>query len=132
MRRTAALAAAALLATAPLAAGCSAAQKALDCGKVAVRITSDVQEVESAARGATEHPKRLDTALDTLSHDLDQVAGQSHNDEVGKSVRDLRTQVEAVRRAVDAKRKPDLPPLVRAAATLTAVCAGGYVPSLGG
>ncbi|AXI77725.1 hypothetical protein [Peterkaempfera bronchialis] len=124
MRRTAALAAAALLASLPLSLGCSAAEKAWDCGKLAVQITSDVQKVQSAALHADDDPGAVDTALGTLGRDLDRLGKQTGNADVGKAVQDLRDQADALRRSADAGSTPDLAPLVSAAGRLSTVCTG--------
>lgn len=125
MRRTAALAAAALIATLGLSAGCSTAQKAWDCGRLALQITSDVQDVQSALTNAADDPTAADTALRSLTADLDRLGKQSGNADLTQAVQDLHTQISDVQQAVDAKRTPDLAPLVGAATNLSGICTQG-------
>jgi hypothetical protein len=123
MRRTALLAAAALLATLPLTAACASAQKALDCGKLALQISADVADVQTAAVNFPNEPERLGTELDKLTKDLDQLGGQASNADVKQAVTDLRTQADNIRQAVESQQAPDVAPLVSAAGNLSTVCA---------
>ncbi|GAA2989936.1 hypothetical protein ACFVUY_25190 [Kitasatospora sp. NPDC058063] len=123
--RPAALAVAGLIAILPLSmVSCSAAQKALDCGNTAVRITGDIADVTQAYDNASNDAAAAGKALQKLKNDLDQVGKNSKNTDVAKAVTDLQKQVENVQRAADRNEVPDLKPLGAAAGNLTSVCTG--------
>ncbi|WP_371481344.1 hypothetical protein [Kitasatospora sp. NBC_00315] len=123
--RPATLAVAALICILPLSAvSCSAAQKALDCGNTAVKITGDISAVTSAYNNASNDSAAAGQALQKLKNDLDDLGKNSKNTDVVKAINDLNTQVGAVQQAVDAQRIPDLGPLSDAAGNLTQVCTG--------
>lgn len=123
--RPAALAVAGLIAILPLSmVSCSAAQKALDCGNTAVRITGDIADVTQAYDNASNDSAAAGKALQKLKNDLDQVGKNSKNTDVAKAVTDLQKQVENVQRAADRNEVPDLKPLGDAAGNLTSVCTG--------
>ncbi|MFE7530587.1 hypothetical protein ACFU7Y_33470 [Kitasatospora sp. NPDC057542] len=123
--RPAALAVAGLIAILPLSmVSCSAAQKALDCGNTAVRITGDIADVTKAYDNASNDSAVAGKALQKLKNDLDQVGKNSKNTDVAKAVTDLQKQVENVQRAADKNEVPDLKPLGDAAGNLTSVCTG--------
>ncbi|MEE1785929.1 hypothetical protein PUR71_23955 [Streptomyces sp. SP17BM10] len=124
--RPAALAVAGLIIILPLSAvSCSAAQKALDCGTTAARVTTDIADVTSAY-GSTSNDSAAaqSKALQKLRTDLDQIGKNSKNTDVVKAVNDLRTQADKVQQAADRKEAPDLKPLADAAGNLTSVCTG--------
>ncbi|MFF4382355.1 hypothetical protein [Kitasatospora sp. NPDC001547] len=123
--RPAALAVAGLIAILPLSmVSCSAAQKALDCGNTAVKITGDLADVTKAYDNASNDSAAAGRALQKLKNDLDQVGKNSKNTDVAKAVTDLQKQVENVQRAADRNEVPDLKPLGDAAGNLTSVCTG--------
>lgn len=123
--RPAALAVAGLIAILPLSmVSCSAAQKALDCGNTAVRITGDLADVTQAYDNASNDSAAAGKALQKLKNDLDQVGKNSKNTDVAKAVTDLQKQVENVQRAADRNEIPDLKPLGDAAGNLTSACTG--------
>ncbi|MFI2611398.1 hypothetical protein [Kitasatospora sp. NPDC018619] len=123
--RPAALAVAGLIAILPLSmVSCSAAQKALDCGNTAVRITGDIADVAQAYDNASNDSAAAGKALQKLRNDLDQVGKNSKNTDVAKAVTDLQKQVENVQRAADRNQVPDLKPLGDAAGNLTSICTG--------
>ncbi len=123
--RPAALAAAALICVLPLSAvSCSAAQKALDCGNTAVRISGDITDVTNAYGNASNDAAAAGQALQKLKNDLDQLGKNSKNTDVSKAITDLGTQVDKVQQAVDANQVPDLGPLGDAAGNLAQVCTG--------
>ncbi len=123
--RPATLAVAALIAILPLSAvSCSAAQKALDCGNTAVKISGDIADVTSTFNNASNDAAAAGAALQKLKNDLDQLGKNSKNTDVAKAIADLNTQVTKVQQAVDAKQVPDLEPLGDAAGNLTSVCTG--------
>jgi hypothetical protein len=123
--RPATLAVAALIAILPLSAvSCSAAQKALDCGNTAVRISGDIADVTSTFNNASTDAAAAGAALQKLKNDLDQLGKNSKNTDVAQAITDLNTQVTKVQQAVDANEVPDLKPLGDAAGNLSSVCTG--------
>ncbi|MEU8921016.1 hypothetical protein AB0D10_08765 [Kitasatospora sp. NPDC048545] len=123
--RPTALAVAGLIAILPLSmVSCSAAQKAIDCGNTAVKITGDIADVTKAYDNASNDSAAAGKALQKLKGDLDQVGRNSKNTDVAKAVTDLQKQVENVQRAADRNEVPDLKPLGDAAGNLTTVCTG--------
>ena len=119
------LAVAALIAILPLSAvSCSAAQKALDCGNTAVRISGDIADVTSTFDNASNDAAAAGAALQKLKNDLDQLGKNSKNTDVAQAIADLDSQVTKVQQAVDANQVPDLKPLGDAAGNLTQVCTG--------
>ncbi|MCX5212722.1 hypothetical protein OG689_26140 [Kitasatospora sp. NBC_00240] len=123
--RPATLAVAALIAILPLSAvSCSAAQKALDCGNTAIKISGDITDVTTAFNNASNDAAAAGQALQKLKNDLDQLGKNSKNTDVSQAITDLTTQVDKVQQAVNAKQVPDLKPLGDAAGNLTQVCTG--------
>ncbi|MEV7772612.1 hypothetical protein [Kitasatospora sp. NPDC086791] len=123
--RPTALAVAGLIAILPLSmVSCSAAQKAIDCGNTAVKITGDIADVTKAYDNASNDSAAAGKALQKLKGDLDQVGKNSKNTDVAKAVADLQKQVENVQRSADKNEVPDLKPLGDAAGNLTSVCTG--------
>ncbi|MFJ8044871.1 hypothetical protein ACIRBX_30655 [Kitasatospora sp. NPDC096147] len=122
--RSTVLSVAALALLVPLGVGCSAAQKALDCGSTAVTISSDIVEVSNAFGNAQNDPQAAGQALQKLKTDLDKLGRNSSDTDVAKAVTDLQTQVENLQQAANANRVPDLKPLGDAAANLSKVCTG--------
>ncbi|GAB7182925.1 hypothetical protein ATKI12_2756 [Kitasatospora sp. Ki12] len=123
--RPAALAVAGLIAILPLSmVSCSAAQKAIDCGNTAVKITGDIADVTKAYDNASNDSAAAGKALQKLKTDLDQVGKNSKSTDVAKAVTDLQKQVENVQRAADKNEVPDLKPLGSAAGNLTSACTG--------
>ncbi|MER7580962.1 hypothetical protein [Kitasatospora sp. NPDC097691] len=123
--RPAALAVAGLIAILPLSmVSCSAAQKAIDCGSTAVRITGDIADVTKAYDNASNDSAAAGKALQKLKTDLDQVGKNSKNTDVAKAVTDLQKQADNVQQAADKNQVPDLKPLGDAAGNLTKVCTG--------
>ncbi|AUG77433.1 hypothetical protein CFP65_2608 [Kitasatospora sp. MMS16-BH015] len=125
INRSTTLAVAALILVLPLSAvSCSAAQKAIDCGNTAVRVTSDVADAGTAFNSADKDPATAGKALSKLKKDLDQLGRNSSDTDLTKAVGDLQTQVDKAQQAVNANQVPDLKPLGDAAAQLSKVCTG--------
>lgn len=123
--RPATLAVAALILVLPLSAvSCSAAQKALDCGNTAVKVSSDLAQVTDAYNNANNDPAAAGKALGNLKSDLDKLGKNAGNTDVSKAIADLQTQADKTQKAIDAKQVPDLGPLGDAAGNLTKVCTG--------
>ncbi|MFI5533458.1 hypothetical protein ACIA8O_33475 [Kitasatospora sp. NPDC051853] len=122
--RSTVLSVAALALVLPLAVGCSAAQKALDCGNTAVTVSTDIANVSTAFGNAQNDPQAAGAALQKLKTDLDQLGRNSSDTDVAKAVTDLQAQVEKLQQAANNKQVPDLKPLGDAAANLSKVCTG--------
>ncbi len=123
--RPATLAVAALILVLPLSAvSCSAAQKALDCGNTAVKVGSDLNQVNNAYNNANNDPAAAGKALGNLKTDLDKLGKNAGNTDVAKAVTDLQKQVDKAQQAINAKQVPDLGPLGDAAGNLSKVCTG--------
>ncbi|MCX4685728.1 hypothetical protein OG401_15680 [Kitasatospora purpeofusca] len=119
------LAVAGLIAILPLSAvSCSAAQKALDCGNTAVKITGDINEVSNAYSNASNDSAAAGQALQKLKNDLDQLGKNSKDTDVVQAINDLNAQVDKVQQTVNNKQVPDFKPLGSAASNLTKVCTG--------
>ncbi|KJK54948.1 hypothetical protein [Saccharothrix sp. ST-888] len=125
INRSTTLAVAALILLLPLSAvSCSAAQKAIDCGNTAVKITGDVADAGTAFNNADKDPQAAGQALQKLKKDLDQLGRNSSDTDVAKAVGDLQAQVDKAQTAINANQVPDLQPLSDAASKLTKVCTG--------
>ncbi|MET8625415.1 hypothetical protein ABZW30_16980 [Kitasatospora sp. NPDC004669] len=123
--RPAVLAVAGLIAILPLSmVSCSAAQKAIDCGNTAVKVTGDIADLTKAYDNAGNDSAAAGKALQKLKGDLDQIGKNSKNTDVVKAATDLQKQADKVQQAVDRKEAPDLKPLGDAAGNLTSVCTG--------
>ncbi|GAA1383785.1 hypothetical protein GCM10009639_04550 [Kitasatospora putterlickiae] len=123
--RPAMLAVAGLIAILPLSAvSCAAAQKAIDCGNTAVKITGDINEVSNAYSNASNDAAAAGQALQKLKNDLDQLGKNSKDTDVAQAITDLSTQVDKVQQSVNNKQVPDFKPLGDAASNLTKVCTG--------
>lgn len=107
---------------APLTAGCGAVEKALDCGRLAVEISNDVDDLKDAVTGAAVDPSEAGKVLDALDQDIDKVGDRTDNADVGKALGDLRKAVDNVQASVDSGKHPDLTPIKDATAELTDVC----------
>ncbi|MEV5240522.1 hypothetical protein AB0K89_15695 [Streptomyces cinnamoneus] len=116
-----ALAALALLAL-PLAVGCSAAQKAVDCARLGVEITDDVNDLQQSATDAANGSGRTGKVLDQLDQDTRKLKDKTDNTDVGKALDHLQQAITNARDAVRRNVAPDLTPLKDAAGELTKVC----------
>ncbi|MBT2382629.1 hypothetical protein [Streptomyces sp. ISL-11] len=124
-RRTgAAVALAAAALALPLAVGCSAAQKAVDCARLGIEISNDVDDLQRAVTDTANDPDQADKILDTLEKDTKKLKEKTNSTDVGKALDHLQTAVTNTRDAVRQDRTPDLTPLKDAAAELTKVCTG--------
>lgn len=114
------LAAAALLV--PLTTGCDAVDKALDCGRLAVEISNDVDNLQDAVTGAALDPTEADKVLDALDKDIDKVGDRTDDTDVGKAIDHLQKALDNVQTSVDSGNRPDLTPVKDATGELTKVC----------
>ncbi|UQI43505.1 hypothetical protein M1P56_03490 [Streptomyces sp. HU2014] len=119
--RAAVVLAAAALAL-PLAAGCSAAQKAVDCARLGVEITNDVDDLQRAVTDAAQDPGKADKILDTLDKDTRKLKDKTDDTDVSKALDHLQAAVANVREAERQNKAPDLTPVKDAAGELAKVC----------
>ncbi|MCA6095801.1 hypothetical protein LE181_27015 [Streptomyces sp. SCA3-4] len=120
-RHVPALAALAVLALPP-AVGCSAAQKAVDCARLGVEITDDVNDLQQAVTDSANGSGRSGKVLDQLDQDTKKLKDKTDNTDVGKALDHLRQAITNARDAVGRGATPDLTPLKDAAGELTKVC----------
>jgi ABC-type transporter Mla subunit MlaD len=127
MRRRTAVAVATVTAAAllPLTAACSAIDKAIDCGQLAIDITADAQTLSEALGNAGDSPQAAKDALDELDGNLDKLGDKTDNADVKKAVEDLADQVTETRNALEDGRVPSGRPVVDAAEEVANVCSPG-------
>ncbi|MCQ8770645.1 hypothetical protein [Streptomyces telluris] len=116
-----ALAAAALVAV-PLAAGCSTAQKAVDCARLGIEISNDVDDLQRSVTDTATDTDNAGKILDNLEKDTKKLKDKTSNVDVGKALDHLQKAVGNVRDALRDDRTPDLAPLTDAAGELSKVC----------
>ncbi|MFF2145812.1 hypothetical protein [Kitasatospora sp. NPDC058190] len=122
------VAAVALLAAAPLFTACKNADQALDCGKRAISLTGDVQDLTDSALNVgqiTDDSRRKHTvaALKKIVDD----AGKIRHDGGGKvdaAADKLSKAAGDAEDAVSKGKQPDFGPIGDAAGELTKACAG--------
>ncbi|MDT0377860.1 hypothetical protein RM572_03610 [Streptomyces sp. DSM 42041] len=124
MRRTLSTAVTAVVvaATATLAVGCGAIDKALDCANTAVTVAESVEDLQNAASSVGEDPTQAKEALDSIEKNLDEIEKSTDSADVKGAVGDLNTAVEDARTAVNEGRAPDMSAVNDAASKLTEVC----------
>lgn len=127
MRRPTAVTAAAVAAAVllPFTAACSALDKAIDCGQLAIDVTADVEQFSEAMSNAGDSPQAAIDALDELDKDLEKLGDKTDNADVKEAVQNLDDQVTETRDSLDAGKVPSVDPVVDAAAEVTKVCAPG-------
>lgn len=116
-----ALAAAALVAV-PLAAGCSTAQKAVDCARLGIEISNDVDDLQRSVTDTATGTDNAGKILDNLEKDTKKLKDKTSNVDVGKALDHLQKAVGNVRDALRDDKTPDLAPLTDAAGELSKVC----------
>ncbi|OAH15156.1 hypothetical protein [Streptomyces jeddahensis] len=122
-RISTAIALAGLALAVPLAAGCSAVDKALDCVQTADAIADSVTELKQAVDTAANDPTQAAEALDSIDQNLDEIGDKTDNADVNKAVDDLGKAVDNVRQAIkNGDETPDITPVTDAAGELTKVC----------
>ncbi|MEU1671316.1 hypothetical protein ABZ752_04690 [Streptomyces roseifaciens] len=116
-----ALAAAALVAV-PLAAGCSTAQKAVDCARLGIEISNDVDDLQRSVTDTATDTDNAGKILDNLEKDTKKLKDKTSNVDVGKALDHLQKAVGNVRDALRDDKTPDLAPLTDAAGELSKMC----------
>ncbi|MFE5868397.1 hypothetical protein ACFQ6V_07030 [Streptomyces roseifaciens] len=116
-----ALAAAALVAV-PLTAGCSTAQKAVDCARLGIEISNDVDDLQRSVTDTATDTDNAGKILDNLEKDTKKLKDKTSNVDVSKALDHLQKAVGNVRDALRDDKTPDLAPLTDAAGELSKVC----------
>jgi siroheme synthase (precorrin-2 oxidase/ferrochelatase) len=127
VRRTLSTAAIAVVvaATATVAVGCSAVDKALDCANTAVTVAESVEDLQNAVSSAGEDPAQAKAALDKIEENLNEIDQSTDGGDVDGAVNDLNKAVEDARTAIEEGRSPDMSAVNDAASNLTEVCSPG-------
>ncbi|MBO1416516.1 hypothetical protein [Streptomyces sp. FH025] len=123
-----AIAALAMLVAAPLFTACKNADQALDCGKRAISLTGDVQDLTDSALNVgqiTDSSRRKHTvdALKKIVDDTKKIR-QDSDGKVDAAADKLSTAVSNAQDAVSKGKEPDFGPISDAAGDLTKACAG--------
>ncbi|WP_197358589.1 hypothetical protein [Streptomyces clavuligerus] len=107
----------------PIATGCSAIDKALDCVETAEAITKSVDSLTDAAAGAAENPTETREALNTIEKELESLGDKTDDADLSKAVDNLNSGVDSVRKAIEGgDPTPDLNPRKDAAGEIGKVC----------
>lgn len=111
----------------PGVASCGSAKASLDCGKSALRIAGDMQDVTDRASNVgnlVDKSRREQTsaAVAKLQQDAGDLARNSKNVDQRKAAGDLEKAAANVRTSVDRGGAPDLGPLADAAGEWTKAC----------
>lgn len=114
----------------PLGAACGSVRATVDCGKSALRITGDVQDVSAAVTNVgnlVDDKRRRDTseAIAELRGDLGKFGKGNGGADQRKAADDLAKAARNVQTASDTGQTPDMKPLLAAAGLLTKACASG-------
>lgn len=112
----------AVLCAAPLLAGCSSVNKAMDCANTAVKITGAVNDLQQAVSQAPDDPQQAQQALQRIDKDLDALQNSTGDPDLSKAVKKLNQAVDDARTAVDQGHTPDVGPVSDAARELGKVC----------
>ncbi|MEV3872563.1 hypothetical protein [Streptomyces sp. NPDC049906] len=123
-RRTiTALAVAGATLVAPLAVGCGAIDKALDCVRTAEAIAESVNDLQQAVENAANDPLQAEESLRAIDKNLDEIGDTTDNADLSKAVDDLAKAVDNVGTAIEGgDQTPDVTPVADAAGELTKVC----------
>ncbi|MFD5467428.1 hypothetical protein ACFWIQ_32075 [Kitasatospora sp. NPDC127059] len=118
----------ALLVAAPLFTACKNADQALDCGKRAISLTGDVQDLADSALNVgqiTDESRRKHTvaALNKIRDDIKQIR-KDGDGKVDAAADKLSKAVDNAQTAVSKGKSPDFGPIGDAAGELTKACAG--------
>ncbi|MFE9659965.1 MULTISPECIES: hypothetical protein [unclassified Streptomyces] len=107
----------------PLAVGCSAVDKALDCVQTADTIADSVTDLQQAVENAANDPTQAEESLRAIEKNLDKIGDTTDNADLGKAVDQLGEAVDNVGTAIEnGDRTPDIGPVTDAAGELTKVC----------
>ncbi|MDF3289267.1 hypothetical protein [Streptomyces silvisoli] len=106
---------------------CNDLNRSADCGRSALRITGDVQDVVAAVTNVgnlvdSERRKQTSQSFHKLQRDVKDMARNSHNVDQRKAADDVAKAARGVKAAADSGGSPDVKPLGDAAAELSRVC----------
>jgi methyl-accepting chemotaxis protein len=106
---------------------CNDVNRSVDCGKSALRIAGDVQDVVAAVTNVgnlvdSERREQTSESLDKLQRDVKDVSRNSHDIDQRKAADDVAQAARGVKDAADKGGSPDVKPLGDAAAELSKVC----------
>ncbi|RII19751.1 hypothetical protein DSC45_07050 [Streptomyces sp. YIM 130001] len=122
-RRRIAIAVATVALAAPLAVGCSAVDKALDCVHTADDVAESATDLQRAVEKAGDDPLAADEALDAIEKNLGEIGDKADDADVGKAVDHLQKAVGNVRDSIKSgDSTPDVSPVVDATGELTKAC----------
>ncbi|MFJ4184846.1 MULTISPECIES: hypothetical protein [unclassified Kitasatospora] len=118
----------ALFVAAPLFTACKNADQALDCGKRAISLTGDVQDLTDSALNVgqiTDKSRRTHTvdALKKIVDDIKKIR-KDGDGKVDAAADKLSKAVDNAQNAVSKGKEPDFGPISEAAGELTKACAG--------
>jgi hypothetical protein len=107
-------------------AGCNGTKQAVACGKTAISVAGDVQDLQDAATNVgqlTDQARRQRTveALKKLGDD----AGKLSSNGGGKAADDLSKAVQNAQQSMSDGKQPDLGPIVTAAGEAGKSCGSG-------
>ncbi|MGN5376900.1 hypothetical protein ACQ4WX_02515 [Streptomyces lasalocidi] len=111
----------------PMFSGCDGAKRSVDCGKSALKIAGDVQDVMDAVSNVgnlvdSERRKQTSESFGKLQRDIEDVARNSHNIDQRKTANDVALVAQRIKDAVNKGDSPDVRPLGDAAAELSKAC----------
>ncbi|MFJ7244742.1 hypothetical protein ACIQWA_08845 [Kitasatospora sp. NPDC098652] len=117
-----------LLVAAPLFTACKNTDQALDCGKRAISLTGDVQDLTDSALNVGQitdesRRKHTGTALKKIVEDVRKIR-QDGDGKVDAAADKLSKAVDNAQTAVSKGTEPDFGPIGDAAGELTKACAG--------
>ncbi|MQS17832.1 hypothetical protein F7Q99_37995 [Streptomyces kaniharaensis] len=121
------VAAVVLLTAAPLFTACKNADQALDCGKRAISITGDVQDLMDSAINVgqiTDDSKRKHTldALRKIGEDVRRIRESGSGDKLDKATDKLSKAVDNAQNDINNGKQPDLGAVAGAAGEVATAC----------
>lgn len=123
-RRAAVLALLTTLAALGTSACGATAERALDCGKLALAVSRGIDDLERAAVGSA-LDKDATEVTEKIDEDVQKIKDRSDNVDLGKAADQVAAATKDVHAAIREDREPDLTPLKDAGAELTKVCTTG-------
>jgi hypothetical protein len=102
-------------------------QQALDCGKTAISIAGDVQDLKDSATNVgqiTDESRRQNTinALKKIGSDAEKLKGSGNKGDLGKRLDDLNSAVSKAEDTATAGKQVDVGPVLSAAAEVGKLC----------
>ncbi|MGV9312531.1 hypothetical protein ACWDR0_10075 [Streptomyces sp. NPDC003691] len=122
-RRRIAVALAAAALAVPVATGCSAVEKTLDCVDTVAAVTNSLDNLQTAVSSAAEDPTKARQALEDIDKELDELRDKKDNADLEKAVKDFDTGIDNIRKAIEnGDNTVDIAPLRDAGKELGKVC----------